>query len=55
LKGQLEGRVSGICISATNPALYGDREKFLAVGMDEYIAKPIGKGVLQQTLKRIAR
>jgi CheY-like chemotaxis protein len=37
----------------TAHALKGDRERFLAAGMDEYISKPIHTGVLFQTIHRI--
>lgn len=42
-------------IAMTTYAMSGDREKFLAAGMAEYIAKPVTRQVLQQILDRIAR
>ncbi|GEM_PF-663025 len=48
-----EGRVPIIAMTAY--ALTGDREKFLAAGMDEYIAKPFEPDVLRRLLQRVAR
>ena len=48
-----EGRVPIIAMTAY--ALAGDREKFLAAGMDEYIAKPFQPDVLGRLLQRVAR
>ena len=42
-------------IAMTAYALTGDREKFLAAGMDDYIAKPFQQDVLRQLLRRMAR
>jgi response regulator RpfG family c-di-GMP phosphodiesterase len=41
-------------IAITAYALQGDRERFLALGMDEYITKPIEMNVLFDTIERIA-
>ena len=40
-------------IAMTAHALKGDRERFLAAGMDEYISKPIRAGILFQTIRRV--
>ncbi|MFP4446087.1 MAG: hypothetical protein ACLFPD_07550 [Desulfosudaceae bacterium] len=41
-------------IAVTASAVSGDRESFLAAGMDDYIAKPIQQKDLQQLLGRWA-
>ncbi len=49
----MEGEIKDIPIIAlTAYAMAGDREKFLAFGMDDYIAKPVEKDELIETLKR---
>jgi len=40
-------------IALTAHALAGDRERYLAAGMDEYIAKPLQIGELQAKLERV--
>lgn len=42
-------------IAVTAHAMQGDRERFLAAGMDEYIAKPVRKVILAETLSRMLR
>jgi len=42
-------------IALTANALKGDREKFLAVGMDEYMTKPVNKHKLSEVLEKILR
>jgi len=39
-------------IAMTANAMQGDREKCLSAGMDDYIAKPVHRGVLEDVLKR---
>ena len=40
-------------IAMTAHALKGDRERFLAAGMDEYVSKPIHAGKLFQTIQQV--
>ena len=39
-------------IAMTANSMQGDREKCLAVGMDDFIAKPVNPNKLQEALKR---
>ena len=40
-------------VAMTAYAMSGDREKFLAAGMDDYIAKPVGQSELLAVLGRV--
>lgn len=42
-------------IAVTAYAMSGDREKFLAMGMDDYISKPIREGELLQALQKVGQ
>lgn len=53
--GELPGVDAAIpVIALTAHALKGDRERFLAKGMDDYLAKPIDLEQLDQALERVA-
>ena len=47
------GRPRVLIIAMTANAMQGDRERCLAAGMDEYLAKPISKDALAQVLGRV--
>ena len=40
-------------IALTAYAMAGDREKFMAAGLDDHVAKPVQLGELQKTLERV--
>ena len=40
-------------IAMTAYAMAGDKERFLAAGMDEYIAKPVDMGALREAIERV--
>ena len=40
-------------IAVTANAMKGDRERFLAAGMDDYITKPLKRKVLEEAIRRV--
>ena len=53
---QIRGRSSGpqpFIIAMTAYVMKGDRERCLAVGMDDYVSKPIRIDELQAALQRL--
>ena len=50
------GRLLGAVLAAalTTSAMQGDREKFLAAGMDDYVSKPVRLPELQAAIERWA-
>ena len=39
-------------VAMTGQAMNGDREKCLETGMDDYIVKPINKGIILDVIKK---
>jgi CheY-like chemotaxis protein len=50
-----EGRRAAIICAATAYARPGDREKYLAAGMNEYLSKPISMDALAGVLEKYAQ
>ncbi|MFO7597665.1 MAG: ATP-binding protein, partial [Desulfocurvibacter africanus] len=42
-------------VALTAYALQGDRERFLAVGMDDYVSKPLDTAELERVIERVGR
>jgi len=52
IRASIESQKQPIIIAMTANAMLGDREKYLAIGMDDYLSKPVKIDTLHQTLAR---
>ncbi len=55
IRNEWQDRAQPWIVAMTANAMVGDREKYLELGVDDYVSKPVNKDSLEEALKRAAK